>query len=249
MRLGGYGKLTLQDFPGRVAAICFTEGCQLRCPYCHNAQLVLNHKQNICFDDGLTSEFLSYLDQRSAQLDGVVVSGGEPLQQHALHVFLHRIQELGLEVKLDTNGLMPERLKDLIDRGLVDYIAIDYKNCRENYSETVGLSEPEQETNAEVYYDNWWQSLTYLRKNQVPYEIRTTVVRELHPLDALRRMAESIGDEKNNQENWFLQPFVKSGPIMNDLLEKETNFSAYSAKEMEEIRRILLCHVPGVQLR
>lgn len=250
MQLGGYMKLTLQDYPGRVAAMCFTRSCQLRCPYCHNAELVLSNGQNSNVEgERLTLTFLSYLEKRKCQLDGVVVSGGEPLLQDDIQGFLHNIKEMGLEVKLDTNGLLPNKLRELIDNGLVDYVALDYKNNRENLAETVGLSRSEHQTIADSYYNAWRASLNCLRENRVPYELRTTVVRELHSIEVLLLMAESLHYGKNSQERWFLQSFVRKGPIMCDYTNNKTKISAYSNEEMDEIRRELLRLVPGIQLR
>lgn len=250
MKLGGYRKLTLQDYSGRVAAMCFTTWCQLRCPYCHNAELVLSNDTNSnAKDKDLTHSFLSFLEQRKSQLDGVVVSGGEPMLQYDIQDFLHEIKEMGLEVKIDTNGLLPNRLKELINNGLVDYIALDYKNCRENFSETVGLNRSEHQTIADSYYNNWLVSLNCLRENQVPYELRTTVVRELHPLSVLLRMAESIYHGTNIRENWFLQSFMKKGPIMCDYTSQRISLSSYSNREMKGIRQKLLKLTSGIQLR
>ncbi len=250
MRLGGYTKLTLQDFPDRVAAICFTLGCQLRCPYCHNADLVLSDGQHRSAEgEALTRTFLSYLRQRKTQLDGVVVSGGEPLLQQDILRFLHEIKDMGLAVKLDTNGLLPSKLRDLIQQDLVDYVAMDYKNCRRDLAATVGLDPSDDRGTADSYYNNWWASLTCLRENKVPYEIRTTVVRELHPPDALRHMAASIGESPKHCERWFLQPFVRNGPVMCDGLQNETNLSAYTDEEMQTIRMELLTQAPGIQCR
>lgn len=250
MKLRGYMKLTLQDYPGHVAAMCFTGGCQLRCPYCHNAELVLSNGQGNHADGEKTAiTFLSYLEQRKLQLDGVVVSGGEPLLQQDIQDFLDKIKKLGLAVKLDTNGLLPNRLKELIRYGLVDYAALDYKNCKEHFAKTVGLDKPESQAIADSYYNSWRASLDCLRESQIPYELRTTVVRELHPLNVLMQMAESICKERNRNEHWFLQSFLKNRPIMCDYEDQKILLSAYSNEEMEEIKQALQRIAPGTQLR
>jgi pyruvate formate lyase activating enzyme len=249
MRIGGFGKLTLQDYPGHVAAIGFTTGCQLRCPYCHNAELVLTNQLDSGAEQAKALEFLAYLEQRKNRLDGVVISGGEPLLQPDLADFLHQIKAFGLAIKLDTNGLLTGRLRELIDRNLVDYVALDYKNCRETFARTVGLSEPEQQATAQGYYDSWQTSLSYLRECQVSYELRTTVVRELHPIDALEGMAGAIRAAADGGEHWFLQTFAKSGPLICNYLPDSTSLSAYSSQEMESIRRRLMQQAPGVQCR
>lgn len=250
MQLGGFSRLTLQDFPGRVAAICFTPGCQLRCPYCHNAELVLSDGQDFeTRTEKTTNAFSAYLRQRRSQLDGIVVSGGEPLLQHDVGDFLREVKALGLDVKLDTNGMLPDKLADLIQQNLVDYVALDYKNCRQALAATVGLDPSTGSRAADKYYDSWWASLRCLRDSYVPYEIRTTVVRELHPLEALKDMASAIGNNADRGEQWFLQPFVQNGPLMSSLRQDETRLSPYTDAEMQAIRTELAALVPGIQCR
>jgi pyruvate formate lyase activating enzyme len=255
LRLGGYEKLTLQDYPGYVAAICFTSGCQLRCPYCHNAGIVLSRPQTLEPDIDkkiLETEFLSYVQHRRRLLSAIVISGGEPLLQNDIINFLHVLKELDLKVKLDTNGLLPQRLQAILEQNLVDYVALDFKNCKKYWAQTVGLSQSTKQRTADGLYENWQSSLALLRKGQVPYEIRTTVVRELHPIAILREMAESIAvDAFGQNEQWFLQSFAKNGPIINDFLEKEEKIrlSAYANEEMKEIQHQLKSLVPGIQLR
>lgn len=250
MQLGGYMRLTLQDYPGSVAAMCFTSGCQLRCPYCHNPELVLADTEELNNDGEKTADaFLCYLEKRRLQLDGVVISGGEPLLQPDIQDFLYKIKGLGLRVKLDTNGLLPDRLVELISCGLVDYVALDYKNCKEHFVETVGLSNSGNQTITDDYLNNWKTSLNCLRKRNIPYELRTTVVRELHPLYALIRMAEYISKEAPPGERWFLQSFFRNGQLMYDYTNQNIAFSAYSIREMEEIMRKLKKTAPYIQLR
>ncbi len=248
MQLRGYTKLTLQDYPGSVAAMCFTGGCQLRCLYCHNTELVLSNEQGQAAKK-TTDAFLYYLEQRSSQLGGVVISGGEPLLQHDIQDFLYKIKRLGLTVKLDTNGLLPDKLKELISHGLVDYAALDYKNCMEHFAETVGLNNPGEQTIIEDCLNSWRDSLNCLRKSKISYELRTTVVRELHPMYALVRMAKAICKEAPPRERWFLQTFLRSKNLMCDYTNKDITLSAYSVKEMEEIKQELLKTVPYIQLR
>jgi pyruvate formate lyase activating enzyme len=246
MRLVGYTKLTLQDYPGYVAAMCFTGGCQLRCPYCHNPQLVLLDEQNNSVDgEEIAMTFLSYLEQRRLQLDGVVISGGEPLMQQDIEDFLRKIKGLGLAVKLDTNGLLPGKLEELIGCGLVDYVSLDYKSCKEQFAQTVGLCSPEGRTIAGIYYNYWRASLECLRKAHISYELRTTVVQELHPINVLVRMAE----EADILESWFLQSFMKKGLLICDYTNPKTALTAYSNEEMQEIKQELLKIAPCTKLR
>lgn len=240
MQLGGYTKLTLLDYTGFVSAMCFTKGCQLRCPFCHNAELVLPKLQKNDIDaEKASCEFFSYLEQRKSMLDGVVVTGGEPLLQKDLEDFLLRIKNLGLSVKLDTNGLMTEKLKKLIENKLVDYIAMDYKNTREHFCKTVGIFGTKCRESADKYYDNWENSLDYLRKHNVPYELRTTVIKELHPLSVLLEMAQSIQYNAPADELWFIQKYVRNTPVINDYQTNKIAMTPYTTEEMKDIEKTL----------
>lgn len=181
MRIAGLQKLTLLDFPGKTAATVFTPGCNFRCPFCHNAALVTGEaeRDGAAADSSALSidELFAFLGKRQGLLDGVCITGGEPLLQPGIDEFCARVHELGFAVKLDTNGSFPGRLRALVEEGLVDYAAMDVKNAPERYAETVGVPAfdlaPVQE------------SLDFLRSGAVPYEVRTTVVRELHTADDL----------------------------------------------------------------
>ena len=185
MRIAGLQKLTLLDFPGKTAATVFTPGCNFRCPFCHNAALVTGEaeRDGAAADSSALSidELFAFLGKRQGLLDGVCITGGEPLLQPGIDEFCTRVHELGFAVKLDTNGSFPGRLRALVEEGLVDYVATDVKNAPERYAETVGVPAfdlaPVQE------------SLDFLRSGAVPYEVRTTVVRELHTADDLRALA------------------------------------------------------------
>ncbi|MGI6175656.1 MAG: hypothetical protein ACOYJC_05770 [Christensenellales bacterium] len=159
------------------------------------------------------------------------------------------VKKMGLQVKLNTNGLLPNRLKELIRYGLVDYVAQDYKNCKEHFAETVGLGRSKSKAIANSYYNNWRASLDCLRENHILYELRTTVVRELHPLNVLMQMAESIYKEENQNEPWFFQSFLKNRPIMCDYENQNIVFSAYSNEEMEEMKHRLQRIAPGTRLK
>ena len=171
MRIAGLQKLTLLDFPGKTAATVFTPGCNFRCPFCHNADLVTGEagRDGAAADSSALSidELFAFLGKRQGLLDGVCITGGEPLLQSGIDEFCTRVHELGFAVKLDTNGSFPGRLRALVEEGLVDYVATDVKNAPERYAETVGVPAfdlaPVQE------------SLDFLRSGAVPYEVRTTV--------------------------------------------------------------------------
>ena len=166
MYICGLQKLAMVDYPGKIAATVFTGGCNLRCPFCHNALLVTRLSET---PEIPQSEVLDFLRSRKGLLDGVVLSGGEPLMQPDAADFLRSVRDLGFAVKLDTNGCYPDRLASLLEEGLVDYVAMDIKNCREKYGETVGI--PNFDT-APVE-----ESVRLLRSSGVEYEFRTTLVR------------------------------------------------------------------------
>ena len=199
MVIQGLQKLTLLDYPGQVACTVFTAGCNFRCPFCHNASLVIDTYHNENIPEG---EVFAFLKKRQGILDGVCVSGGEPLIQHGIIKFLERIKELGYAVKLDTNGSFPDKLERAVEEGLVDYVAMDIKNSRENYGRTVGI----------VDYDiqNIQKSVNFLLSDRVPYEFRTTVVQEFHQ----RSDFESIAEWIRGAQRYYLQQFVDSGDLI-----------------------------------
>ena len=228
MILKGLQKLTLLDYPGEIAATVFTGGCNFRCPFCHNASLVLPEKFGATLP---TEEFFAFLESRKGKLRAVCVSGGEPTMQGDLREFISRIKEMGFLVKLDTNGTRPDVLYGLIEDGLLDYVAMDIKNSKERYGETVGVSDFDISPIEE--------SIDILRKGKVPFEFRTTVVRELHCIDDIT----SIGEWLRGDEKFFLQTFEDSGDLIG------TGYSAYSEEEMKQFVKILKEYVPNAALR
>lgn len=228
MRIHGFQKMTLLDYPGKVAATVFTGGCNLRCPFCHNAVLVEHPDEAPVFDEG---EVLAHLEKKKNLLDGVAITGGEPLLQKDLPAFLEKLKGMGYPVKLDTNGSFPERLRALAEQGLVDYVAVDIKNRPEKYAETVGVKgfdlAPVRET------------VDYLLSGAVDYEFRTTVVREFHTAEDIRAISLWIRGAKR----YFLQSFVDSGNLLRPGL------SGVSAEEMEEMAAAAREKVPQVALR
>ena len=199
MRIAGLQKLTLLDFPGHTACTVFTAGCNLRCPFCHNSELVLPQRTPPRLDE---EEFFSFLNKRQGILEGVCVTGGEPLLQADIAPFLARIKELGYAVKLDTNGCFPHRLKQLVRDGLVDYVAMDVKNCRERYGETVGIPDFDP-SGVEA-------SVAFLLSGTVDYEFRTTVTAQHHDEDAMASIARWISGAKR----YALQSFRDSGDVL-----------------------------------
>ena len=228
MKIYGLQKLTLADYPGKVAATLFTGGCNFRCPFCHNASLVT---KLATVDEIPLEDILSYLKKRSGVLDGVCVSGGEPLLQADIFGLLEELKAIGLSVKLDTNGSYPEKLAEIISRGLCDYVAMDIKNAPEEYPLTVGLSGFD--------ISPVLQSIDLLKEGRVSFEFRTTVVAELHSDDSIERMGRAFG----GGHAWFLQCFVDSGDIVSPGL------SAPSREDMERYLKILRRFAPNAALR
>ena len=237
MIIKGLQKLTLLDFPGRMACTIFTGGCNFRCPFCHNASLVLGNS-NACdtplahattnhHKDSHTipeEEVLAFLESRRGKLSGVCITGGEPTLMPDLEDFIRRIREMGYLVKLDTNGYRPDILEHLVVEGLVDYVAMDIKNCRESYARTVGLDL--------IDIGRIERSVEFLMgakaDKRVPdsfdFEFRTTVVKELHTEEDFRKLGEWLGGE----EKYFIQPFVDSGDlIVGGLNGYDKNYLTY----------------------
>ena len=227
MKICGLQKLTLLDFPTKTACTVFTGGCNLRCPFCHNASLVTG-----VADAMDAEEFFSFLKKRKGLLQGVCVSGGEPLLQKELPSFIKRIKDMGFAVKLDTNGTMPQKLSELITAGLIDYVAMDLKNSPEKYGETVGVKGFDFKTVAE--------SMDILRGSGISYEYRTTVVNPLHDLQSLESLASLIKPD----EPWYLQQYTDSGELINP-----TGLSPYTDEEMRNIVDFLRKNTPSVRLR
>ena len=198
MIIDGFQKLTLLDFPGAMACILFTKGCNLKCPFCHNGPLVLNKDKM-----GLISEeeIFEYLKKRKKILDGVVISGGEPLLQKDIKRFIIDIKKLGYKIKLDTNGTSPKLLKELIDESLIDYVAMDIKNVFEKYPKITGCKN--------VNVDNIKRSIEVLKEEKVDYEFRTTIVKEFHEVNDIKKILTYIGSSK-----YFIQNFVDNENVI-----------------------------------
>ena len=235
MLIKGLQKLTLLDFPGRIACTVFTGGCNMRCPFCHNADLVLPT------DDGRISvdELLAFLDSRVGRLQGVCISGGEPTLHPDLPLLLRAIKSRGFETKLDTNGTNPEMLLALIGEGLVDYVAMDIKNSPPKYPETAGLSAECRVQNAELILDKVKHSAEILMQNRVDYEFRTTLMRELHSEEDIR----AIGEWLRGDEKYFLQTYRDEGELI------EGGFTSFTPDETRELLEILREYIPKAEIR
>ena len=202
MTIAGLQKMTLLDFPGKVACTVFLQGCNFRCPFCHNSGLLEGQGSDLIPQE----ELMAFLRKRVGLLEGVCITGGEPTLQKDLCQLLEEIKALGFAVKLDTNGSRPEVLKELVHRGLVDYVAMDIKNCPERYAETAGTSRLE--------LINIQESMVFLMNGALAYEFRTTVVQQLHRREDLISMGNwfrQLCPEKKVQK-YFLQPFTDRSP-------------------------------------
>ena len=209
MRLAGLQKLTLLDFPGQIACTVFTPGCNLRCPFCHNPDLVL--PPLLSEEDLLPEEtFFDFLQKRKGKLTGVAVTGGEPTLQPDLPQFLSRIREMGFGVKLDTNGFRPQVLKEIVAAGLVDYVAMDVKNCPGKYAMTTGI--PEKRTGE--LWDTVLESVFFLMERHVAYEFRTTVVGGLHTTEDILQLAQLL----RGADQWYLQQYHPADDVVGDFL-------------------------------
>ena len=228
MRINGIQKLTLLDFPGKVACTLFCGGCNFRCPFCHNAALVLPEQ----LDAPLSAdEILSFLKKRQGLLDGVCITGGEPLLNNDIGEFIAQIKSLGYAVKLDTNGAFPDKLKSLVSSGNIDYVAMDIKNSEEKYAITCGVEK--------LDFAPVRESIRFLLTGNIPYEFRTTTVRELHDADSFLGMAKLL----SGAENYFIQGFVPSDNMIG------SGFSAYTKKELDSFADIVRPYVKNISIR
>ncbi|NLV50792.1 MAG: anaerobic ribonucleoside-triphosphate reductase activating protein [Clostridiales bacterium] len=228
MLICGFQKLTLLDYPGKVACTVFTGGCNYRCPFCHNASLVLRVREQAAVPE---REIFDLLEKRRGLLDGICVSGGEPLLQPGLGDFLGRVRAMGLSVKLDTNGSLPQTLKDLVGAGLIDYVAMDIKSSPERYPALTGIADTDVSPVLE--------SAAFLMKGSLPFEFRTTLVKELHA----REDMEAIGRWLSGAPAYFLQSFRDSGDLIG------TGFSAFSNERMQEMLQVVSPFIPNAKLR
>ena len=227
MKIQGLQKMTLLDFPGRVACTVFLGGCDFRCPFCHNGELLDGSAPAVMDDEAL----LRFLQGRRGLLDGVAITGGEPLLRRDLPDLLRRIRELGFAVKVDTNGNHPAALQGLLQEGLVDYVAMDIKNSPERYALTVGLNSLDLGPIRE--------SVRLLMEGSIPYEFRTTVVDELHRAEDFEAMGRWISGAKA----YFLQPFTDRDSVPFSGLHAPTR------ENLEKYASIARVYVPYTAIR
>lgn len=228
MQIKGFQKLTLLDYPGKLGATIFTGGCNFRCGFCHNASLVLNPNLIPSIDQ---NEVLETLKQKKKVLQGICITGGEPLLQKDLEEFIIALKEMGYLVKLDTNGSFPERLKLLIDNHLIDYVAMDVKNSLEKYHLSTGINN--------IDTTSILKSINLIKENKIPYEFRTTTVKEHHTKEDFI----AIGKLLKGAERLFLQAYSDSPDVI------KVGFHAHTKEEMIEFKEILSNYIKEVELR
>ena len=225
MNIAGVQKVTLLDYPGKVACEIFTQGCNFECPFCQNSSLIPITNTGEFSEE----EIFEYLNLRKNILDGVVITGGEPTVQKDLKEFIKKIKDLGLLVKLDTNGGNPKVLQELIDEDLVDYVAMDIKNIFNKYNITVGKK---------INLDNIKKSIEILKASKIDYEFRTTIIKEMHSLDDIVSICKLVGNAK-----YYLQNFEDSENVIDHSLH------GFSREELLFIDKYLKDLFPNVEIR
>ncbi len=232
MVISGLEKFTLLDYPGKTSAVVFTYGCNFRCPYCHNPELVVEPlNSNLVFSE---SEVLDFLKERIGKLDAVVITGGEPLIYNDLIDFIVHIRTMGYLVKVDTNGSKPDFLKEIIDKGIVDYWAMDIKYGADIYEKGLNDGSP-------MNKKSLIESIQLIMNSSVSYEFRTTVVKGLHDIEEMKRIGELI----NGAKNYYIQNFRPGKTIDKSL----SNKNSFTDLELEELREAISPYVMNAVIR
>jgi pyruvate formate lyase activating enzyme len=226
MRIGGFQKLTLIDYPGKIATTVFTVGCSFRCGFCHNPELVL--RAQFPAPNNMEEEFFKHLEKRKGKLEGVCITGGEPTIQPDIIEFIKKIKALGFLVKLDSNGTRPDVLKKLYDQKLLDFVAMDIKSSPENYGKTVGLSSLGTGRDLSLL-DRIKLSVTMIMNSGVPYEFRTTVVPGIHSEQDFVKIGEWISGARA----YYLQEY-RDGRVLDPKIRKKT---AGKTLDLEKIKK------------
>ena len=227
MQIHGFNKTTLLDYPGHLASTVFTGGCNMRCPYCQNADLVLNPLSQPLIDENV---IFDHIKKRKGIIEGVCITGGEPTLQKDLEDFIKRLTDLGVLVKLDTNGYRPEITRKLMENGLIDYVAMDIKSSLDEYHIVSGVN-----LDTSLIKD----SVELLKNGPIDYEFRTTVVKELHSKETF----EKIGELLSGAKQYFLQGYIDSERVI------ERRFSSYTKEELEGFVTILKKTIKNVSIR
>lgn len=228
MLILGLQKTTLLDYPGKVASTIFTGGCNFKCPYCHNRDLVIPPPDVLSYSE---DEIFEHLLKKKKVLDGVCITGGEPTLHKDLPEFIHKIKDMGLLVKLDSNGTNPDMLEKLIAEGLVDYVAMDIKHCKEKYNSIACMN------NFDIKAIE--SSVELLKEGKIDYEFRTTIMKECHELSDMA----SIGKWLSGAKAYYLQSYKESEQVINPI------FSPHSTQVLETFVEALKQYVPNTNLR
>jgi len=225
--------MTLLDYPGKVACTVFLQGCNFRCPFCHNSDLLDTAGQGSIS----TEELLTFLKKRQGLLDGVCITGGEPTLQKDLKELLRQIKALGFCVKLDTNGYRPEILRELVEAGLVDYVAMDIKNCPDRYGETTGIGN--------LNLKRIEESIRFLLSEKINFEFRTTIVEEFHDESALEKIGLWLRalDPEHKPKNFFLQAYVDRESVLRPGLHTP------NGEKIRRFQRVLEPFAENVEIR
>ena len=227
MTIYGMQKLTLLDYPGNVACLIFTQGCNFRCPFCHNSGLLDMNNNCEKIDE---KEVFKYLEKRKGLLDGVCISGGEPLLQKDIEYFIRKVKDLGYKVKLDTNGSSPKKLKQLIEEGLIDYVAMDIKNDFLNYDKTAGMC-----TNI----DNIKKSIEIIENSNIEYEFITTIVKQFHDVGKLEKIIQYIGPNAR----YYIQNYQDCSSVL------QRGLDGFDEEELLNIKNTLGVKYPNLVVR
>lgn len=228
MKISGMQKLTLLDYPGKTACLIFTQGCNFRCPFCHNKDLLNEEiKTEVVEED----EVFRYLEKRKGLLDGICISGGEPLLQPDIETFITKVREMGFKIKLDTNGSSPSKLQRLIDKGLLDYVAMDIKNDFLDYDKTSGIEM--------INVENIKRSISILENSNIEYEFRTTIVKELHSLLGLEEICKYLG----SNVKYYIQNYKDCDTVL------QKGLSGFNTSELVSIENKLKLINPNVMVR
>ena len=228
MLILGLQKTTLLDYPHHVASTIFCGGCNFRCPYCHNKDLVLSPNPNLAYS---TEEIFEHLTKKKKVLDGVCITGGEATLQKDLYDFIAQIKDMGLLVKLDTNGTNPALVKELLDDNLLDYVAMDIKHSRDKYNDIALMQ------GFDIGFID--ESIRMLMSSSIDYEFRTTLVKEFHSADDIA----SIGQWIKGAKAYYLQVYKESDQVINPI------YSSHSEEELHQFLDILMQTIPNTQLR
>lgn len=228
MLILGLQKTTLLDYPGKIASTIFTGGCNFKCPFCHNKDLVIPPVDVMAYSEG---EIFEHLKSKKKVLDGVCITGGEPTLHKDLPIFINKIKDMGLLVKLDSNGTNPDMLETLINNGLVDYIAMDIKHTKEKYNSIACMPNFDIATIE--------ASVELLKQESVPYEFRTTMMKECHEASDV----EEIGQWLQGARAYYIQSYKESAQVINPI------FSAHSPETLKSFVDILKKYIPNTNLR